>query len=254
MKTLVTLLLSATTVFSSLDSLLAQKMDHSEGENPELALARAIAFYDQQLSRNTILYTGKSYYNPYGNLLGHQFYGDDYWEIGRVNYHGQQYDSIYIKYDIYKDHLLVENFNSSGFLSPIILFKNQVASFDLMNEHFLHIENDSLSNLKAGYYNELFKGDFLQVLCKRRKEIVDANDAVGLERNALREEFIEKDRYYFKKNGRYYRVKNKNSVLKVLEDRKKEVKAYFKKNVFQFKMQPDIDLVRVAEFYESIQN
>lgn len=228
-------------------SLLAQNPEGALVDYKRGALAKAISFYDRQLDRNTMLYTGISYYDPHSTIKGHQFFGDDYWEQGSIDYNGQHYDSIYMKYDIFKDQLLVENFNSSGFLSPIILDQTKVHSFYLMKHHFIMVEADTTSILRTGYYDLMYAGNDLQFVVRRRKEIVDSNEI-----SSIREEFAIKDRYYIRKGGDFYRFRNKNSLLKVLKDHKKELKAFIKRSALPSTMQPDVLFTEIIKYYDSL--
>jgi len=237
----------ALVAFFPLTKINAQDVERSKDVQIQSALLNTVAIYDKQLSRNTMVYTGRSYFDENSNVQGHQFFMDDYWEQGSVKYDDNRYDSIFLKYDIYRDLLLIENFNIDGFLSPIILFKDKIESFELMGHHFVRLERDSMSNLKEGFYDLMFKGNENQVLVKRRKEIVNSNEI-----NTIREMFTEKDRYYIKKGDIYFQVKKRKSVLKVLSDHKKEVKSYIKKSGIQFTNQPDINLVEVVKYYESL--
>lgn len=225
----------------------SQATNISREDKSKLALTRAINTYDQYIGRNAMIYTGNSYFDAYEGILNHQFFVVDYWEFGSVNYDNYSYDSIFLMYDIYQDLLLIENFNSDGFLSPIKLYSPKVSSFRLHGFDFIRLEKDTISNIKEGFYNLMYDGDNLQVLVKRRKEIVNANEI-----NSVREEFIERDRYYIQKYGIYYQVRKRGSILKVLNDHKKEVKAFIRKNNFIFKINPETQMVEVVKYYDSL--
>ena len=231
--------------FSS--TLSAQQIQNQQDEITEKAFVRAISIYSSEIGRNSMVYTGSGYYDPHNGRKGHQYFIDDYWEQGSLIYEGQAFDSIFLKYDVYMDLLLIENFNSNGFLSPIHLYGPKVSSFELMGYSFIRLEKDTISNIKTGYYNQMYKSKDMEVLVKRRKEIVDSNEV-----NSFRKKFIEKDRYYIKKNEMFYRVKKKRAILKVLEDRKKEIKSFIRKNDFRFMIRPDNQLVEVVKYYDSL--
>lgn len=228
-------------------ALVAQSIENNQANQVTGALAKAIRLYDREMDVNTMLYTGISYYDPHSTIRGHQFFGDDYWEQGSINYNGQHYDSIYLKYDVFKDQLLVENFNSSGFLSPIILDRSKVHSFTLKGHHFIKIEADTTSILRTGYYDLLYQGDELQFIVRRRKEIVDSNEI-----SSVRQEFAVKDRFYIKKDEAYHRFRKKSSLLKMLKDHKKELKAFIKGSAILSTMQPDVLFTEIIQYYDSI--
>lgn len=228
-------------------SASAQQSEIHKDDQVQKALAIAIDEYDRQLGRNTMTYTGRSYYDPNRSVNGHQFFVEDYWERGNVTYDGNKYDSIFLKYDIYKDLLLIENFNSDGFLSPIILFSPKVTSFELFGYSFKRIEKDTISNLKEGYYNIMYEENDMGVLIKRRKEITDVNAT-----NTIVEEYSQKDKYYIKKDMTYHQVKKKNSILKVLVDHKKEMKSFIKLKNYRFINHPDLQIVEIVKYYNSL--
>ena len=225
----------------------AQQIDSQQDEIYQKSFARAVSIYDASIGKNSMLFSGRSYYNKHAGLKGHQYFKDDYWERGSIIYEGQVFDSIFIKYDIYSDLLLIEHFNINGYPSPIQLYRPKVRSFTLMKYYFIWLEKDTISNLRAGFYNQMYKSHDLEVLIKRRKEIVNANEI-----NSIREEFAVKDRYYIKKDQMIYRVRKMSSIVKVLEDRKKEVKSFIKKNQYRFRENPDIQLVEVVKYYDSL--
>jgi hypothetical protein len=219
----------------------------SKDEKVDFALMEAVKKYDSHLRRNTMVYTGRSYHDARPNVKGHQYFGEDYWEFGRIDYDNNVYDSIYLKYDIYKDLVLIENFNSSGFLSPITLFSKKVASFDLMGHHFVWIERDTSSNIKSSFYDQMYNQNGLEVLIRRKKEIVNSNEF-----NSLSEKYDQNDRYYIKKDSYTYQVRKKKSILKVLSDHKKEVKNFIKSNNLNFKINADNQIVEVVKYYDSL--
>jgi len=225
----------------------AQQNNIQKDDIVETALSHAISLYDKKMLRNTFVYAGKSYYDPHVGVKGHQFFKEDYWEQGRVNYNNSVYDSIYLKYDIYKDILIIENFNSDGFLSPITLFSPKVSSFDIMGYHFVRLKKDTISNLKEGFYNRMYQSVEVQVLIKRKKEIVQSGTS-----HSIHGMFTNKDKYYIKKGETYYQVRRKKSIIKVLTDHKKAVKNFIKKNKFYFRTDVDMQLVEVVKFYDSL--
>ncbi len=224
-----------------------QQIEDSQDEFNQKALLKAISIYDAKIGKNSFVNTGRSYYDPYNGVKGHQFFNDDYWEQGSLIYEEHAFDDIFLKYDIHRDLLLIEFFNSDGHLSPIQLYSSKVSSFELMGYYFIWIDKDTISNLKAGFYNQMYKSKDFGVLIKRRKEIVKLSEI-----NNVNEKFTIKDRYYIKKNENFYKVKSKGSVVKALADRKKEIKSFIKENNFRFKNNPDQQLVEVVKYYESL--
>jgi hypothetical protein len=118
-----------------------------------------------------------------------------------------------------------------------------------MGHYFVNIEEDTLSNVKNGFYDVLSDGAKAKVLIKRRKEINESQNMGRLEK-----EYDINDIWYIKSSQEYYIVKGKNSILKVLADRKNEIKAFLRKNKERFRNDHEKQLIDVVEYYNSISN
>jgi len=211
------------------------------------SLTRAIHHYDNYLGQNLRLYSGPQYTFNYGQVGGHQYFIDDYWEQGSIVFEGQVYDGIFMKYDLLNDLITVEHFGDKGLLMSIKLFSPLVSSFTLHNHFFVRLHADSAGVIKEGFYDMLFDGDNISVLAKRQKEKVRTTGA-----GTLSDDFVEKDRHYMVKNGVYYPVKKRGSVIKVLADQKKQVKHFVRTNRLYFSTDRDRDLKIIGQYYESI--
>ncbi len=224
-----------------------QQLKDPQEDAVQMALVNTVSFYNDQVGKNSSVNTGRSYFSPHSGVQGHQYFINEYWEEGSLIYENRFFENIYLKYDIHRDLLLVEYFNSEGRLSPVQLYSPKVSSFELMGYSFIWLDTDTISNLKTGFYNQMYTTKDVEVLVKRRKEIVKMSEI-----NNVGEKFSIKDRYYIRKNEIYYRVRKKSSILKTLSDRKKEIKSFIKKNNFRFKHEPDKQLVEVVKYYDSL--
>lgn len=232
-------MLSSNTLFAQSDSIKALRMS--------AALEKAIWSYDQKIGRNSFLFTGRVYAADYGSVRNHQFFEDDYWEEGTIFYEGQQFDSIYMMFDIYNNEILLEHFNSDGYLAPITLDKSKVSSFEIMGHTFIRLEEDTVSGLNAGFYDKLHTGDQLGVYVLRKKEISKSNTM-----NNLYEEFIDNNKYFLKKDGVYHRIRRRKDIWNVLREQKKPLRRYLRKNVLLFNQEPERTLVTAVNYYESL--
>ncbi len=183
----------------------------------------------------------------YGTIQNHPYFLDDYWEEGQIVYDGQAFDSVYMMYEIYSDLVLVESFSSKGALSVIKLHSPLISSFKLLGHTFIRLQTDSLQNIQEGFYDLLYDGEKLQLYSRRIKMIVK-DDAV----NSVAETFTQKDKFYLKKDGQYFQVKKKKSVLKVLHDRKKELKAFARSNQLFFSSDQERSIMALAEYYDNL--
>jgi hypothetical protein len=243
LKYMMTISLSA--IFTS--ELAAQSGTLARSQKADSALVEAINIYDREIGRNSFLYTGRVYNDKYGSIQGHQFFAEDYWEQCEIVYDGHYFDSVYLMYDIYNDLLLLEHFNSKGMLSPITLHNPKISSFVIQGYSFVMLEKDSISGKRKGFYNELFQGNRIALYALRRKEITKSNEI-----NSVQEVFVEKDKFYLQLDEVFYPIRRKRNVLKVLDDKKKEIKSFMRNNLLYFRKNPERVLVEVAQFYESL--
>ena len=65
---------------------------------------------------------------------------------------------------------------------------------------------------------------------------------------------ISQNVYYIKKDGVYYTIKNKSSLLAVLKSKKKEVQQYLKTNNIKFKREPERAMIMAVRYYDQITN
>jgi hypothetical protein len=152
-----------------------------------------------------------------------------------------------MKFDIYNDIVVVEYFSDRGLTMPLQLESAKVSAFELHGHTFVRMVADTTSILKTGFYDQLFLGTHISAYSQRKKEIVRTTGS-----NTLKDDFVEKDRYYLLKDGIYYPVKKRSSVIRVLEDRKKEVRQFIKMNTLLFSTERDRDLQIVTRYYESL--
>jgi hypothetical protein len=234
-------------LITSFSQSFSQQSVLSQEQIADSSLAKAIRIYDNTIGRNSFLYTGRVYVDKYQGIRGHQYFGEDYWEQGEITYEGQKFDSIFLMYDIYNDQVILEHFNSGGAISPIKLYNPKINSFNLQGHHFIRLQEDTVFGLKEGFYDELFDGEKTTVYVMREKQISKANQT-----NDLHEIFIEKHKYYIKKDDQYFRIRGRKDIAKVMKDHKREIKRYLRRNILSFRREPDRTILTAAQLYETL--
>ena len=129
------------------------------------------------------------------------------------------------------------------------LVSEKVERFSLLGHTFIWLEPDTTTKIeiRSGFYDLLYDGQ-LKIIARRSKDLQKV-----LESTTLTIKFDEKVQYLILKNGTYFSVKNKASVLSALEDRKKDLKQFIARNHINFKDRENT-LIRLAEFYETQKN
>lgn len=198
-----------------------------------------VALYSNTMVGQSHLYNGTEYreYNPLKDE--HPFFISD-WTDGSVFYDGEFYKNAVLLYDINKDQVIVEHYSSR---QKIELFSNWLEYFNLNEHYFVHLRNEQLPK---GFYELVYDGA-TKVYMKRLKMFLQELKGTEIHRS-----FDEKQLYYIFRQGNFYSVKNKKTVVKALQDHKAELNQFIGKNHIKFKANKEKSIAMVAEYYDSI--
>jgi hypothetical protein len=213
------------------------------------ALNNALNIYSSAIGDNSMIFTGGYYIESNAGIDGHPFYINNFWNTGYIVYQGQRYDSVEIRYDIYRDLVLIKYIDHLGQVWPVQIQRAKIKEFNIMGHRFIRMQEDSLSILKPGFFDLLYDGTKASVLAKRRKEIGKTQNVDNLVRK-----YYTNDIWYIKYDQNYYVVKGKKSLLEVLSDRRDEVKTYLKKNKARLKRDQERQFIEAVRYYNSIVN
>lgn len=210
----------------------------------EQAIRYAHTRYVGSTTDQARIYNGAEYVGHPPQIKGHP-YLDSLWQVGVITYDGITYDNIRILYDLVDDVVVVPHLDS---VYRVQLQSIKVAHFAIPNHTVVRIVRDTAVNngLRTGFYDQLYDGR-LKVLAKRSKTI--RTDFV---QNTAREEYLSHNSYYIGKNGVYYPVKSKRSVLNLLADQKKALRKYLRENRIKFAKNRETALVKLTQQYDAI--
>lgn len=164
----------------------------------------------------------------------------------RLSYRNVLYPEVCLRLDLWKDELTV--------LSPdsryIVLFPEDVEFAEILDKHVIYHTKDAFPNSPStGYYILLHDGA-CKVLEKQYANIIQRDKTVRTEWTVL--DFNIKTRYYLFKDGVYYAVKNKNTLLNTLYPYKKELKQFISSNRLSFRKNVAELLIRTTGEYERL--
>ena len=209
------------------------------------AITKATEIYEQAIGGQAHLFNGTAYKEiiRHNSDEGHPYFLSDDWLEGSVQYDRGTYHNISMQYDLVKDKLVIEHPYSH---SKLELITEKLDGFNISGHHFINIHGDSSNqaSLRPGVYELLYDGH-VKVYANYRKEIQQV-----LELQQIRFIFDEKTQFYIYKQGNYYPVKNKSSVLKVFADRKSVIRKQLKKNKISFNKNQNQAIVESARFYD----
>ena len=209
------------------------------------AKENTVMLHHRALGVQSRLYNGSKYLAPDHTLDEHPFFASEDWVTGSVFYDGEYFEDIPLMYDLYSGALVTEHVPSGH---PIQLVRTKLKQFSIGKHYFERIENESVSNSlpQSGFYEVLYAGE-TKVIARRQKLLREEINAQVIDRF-----FDERNRYFVQKNGVFFPVKNKTSLLKALSNRKTELKRYIKENRARFWPDRELLFKSVAEYYDTL--
>ncbi|MEO8404482.1 MAG: hypothetical protein ABI480_07810 [Chitinophagaceae bacterium] len=185
-------------------------------------------------------------YYFYSSLIeGNAFYKINTWEKGTILFDDVVYNDIWMKYETVADQLIVTADTSTGIF--ISLFRQRVKEFSYAGMQFIRLEKQTDRNVpEIGYYQILAKGKLTayERNVKTLKEIIDGTTLIR--------RFEEKIKYHVEKDGKFYSIDNKNDLLSLCKDHKKEVQQFISANKIKFHKNLEPAIATVTAFYNRL--
>ena len=208
------------------------------------AIHNLIQFYYSSISTQPPLYTAPLYERHIPAFSsGHPFFFSDTFSIGTIGYDGLVYEGVPVLYDIVRDELITRSPN--GF--AIALIKPKVDSFFIAGHSFIKLNDDTSVVTTQSYYERLWNGN-IRLLAKRKKIIQMTTGITTIERRVYAQ-----DHYYiYGRNRVFETIKNKNSLLGALKDKKSALQQFIKQNNLKFKENFEEDAARVVAYYNQL--
>jgi hypothetical protein len=214
----------------------------SDSSFRENAIRYANARYVRSTTDQARLYNGAEYVGHPPNIKGHP-YIDSLWRTGSVTYDGVDYQNIRLLYDLVDDVVVAPHIDS---VYRMKLQSIKINRFSIPNHNFVRIVRDTANNigLRTGFYDQLYDGRS-KVLARRVKTI-----KTEYVQNTVKEEYLTENSFYIQKNGVFYPVKSKQSVLSLFADQKKTLRKYLRENRIKFAKERETAIVKLSHLYD----
>ncbi len=230
---------SANRLFSQTDS---------DSNSSKAALQNAIDLYYAVTGENAHLYIGSQSAGYDKKIIGNPFFDTIAVQNGSIYYNGTLYKSIPMLYDILNDDILINKYNQNYYIR---LANEKVGYFSILKHNFIRIVPDSADKTLPGigFYDRIYNGK-TEVIVKRKKLIMD-DPPIS---NEIVTRFVQYNSYFVKKNHAYFQVVTKSSLSKLFEGKYKEIRRYLKKSKIKFRKQPELALIKAAQYYDQLTN
>ena len=174
---------------------------------------------------NSGVFKGVHYTNEYRTINEkHQFFKSSDFKTGSVNYKGQDYFELLLRYDVYIDNLLVLNDALAN--RPIMVFdKEGITKFMINGHSFEHLSAKTSDEVESVFLEVLLKMESSTLYKKHRKKIFKRTDAQN-----LYYEFKDSYSYALRSDSVFYPFKKVKELTSIFPDYRKELRAIQKKH------------------------
>lgn len=176
---------------------------------------------------NTALYNGVEYMETHRSTReNHKFLGFQRFVKGTVDYDGQRYYSVPMKYNVFDDELLVKLSNRNG-ESIIQLIKGNIYGFSIADKQFLNINSpEARKNGVMGFYELLMTTGSFTLYKKNRK-----NRLKRIRNNSVVYDFLEsKSLFMLFRDGQYIPISVRRDITDLFPQFRKDLKEYYLNN------------------------
>jgi hypothetical protein len=199
---------------------------------------------------NTSLYDGIEYKEKYiKRNENSNFFQSSNFLSGSVNYGGESYFHLELKYDVYEQEVLVKLQNRKSGEVVIKLVKNKIDNFYIGDHKFVKIEDNRSGVVEmTGFYEVSVQSSFFTFFTKHQKIKRD----VFHEGNIFHEFIDAKNKYVLLYKKKYHFIKNKKDLINIFPKLKKDLHIFYKINRSIRKSKPDIFMIAVLKHIDNL--
>jgi hypothetical protein len=201
--------------------------------------------YQKMLGGQSRLFNGSRYVPPKQTFEQHPYFLSEDWITGSLFYDGEYFHDVPLMYDLATDVLITEHFPSGH---AIRLVREKLDHFSMGTHFFEKIINDSVAGSLpgTGFYDILYPGES-KVIALRSKFLREK-----IEGRIVTITYEEKNRYFIRRNGVFFSVRSKGSVLKLMDDRRQDLRKFMKLQRIVFSDDRERALKSLAEHYDNL--
>lgn len=208
----------------------------------KVPISDPIKAYKEATMFSQNLYNGRIYFLYDNKSAEHQFFNDREWNYGSVRFDGQRFDSVQLKFDVFKQELLVHHLNGDH----MILQPDKVTDFIVQAHYFkrLVLAKDIDGKMNTGFYDVVYggKSQLLVFRKKERQEKIEERKVIAL--------YPVKDRYYLFHNGVYKQVRSKKSVLALFPGSERSLKRSLRAKQFSYRKNREEAILTMVQQYD----
>lgn len=214
----------------------------------QTALTHTLSVYYDQLGDQSRLFNG-SLYTPFEYTFREgspYFLSNKATQGSFVVYDSMLFINVPLIYEDYRQKLVSVD---QGFRLQLI--NERVNSFTMAGHHFVRVYPGSgYKGLPDSAYYELLYPGRTGVLKRTKKT---TREVLSSSEGTIR--FVDQsDRYFIYVGKSWIYVRSRRDLLKILDDHRKEIQRFIKKNKLKYRKDSDNTLIQVAGYYDQITN
>lgn len=187
-----------------------------------------LKWFDKNAGQNTLpISNGKLHLN-FDRIIGKvdRYYNSKELTKGSLGYDSQEYFEVFLKYDIYKDEIILTSEGATDLIKANLI-KEKIQYFKIDGRKFINlkIENLSTLNYRGGYYEENLIGKNFSFYIKHYKlqeEII--------KNNTIYVDYTYKNEFLLFIKEKYIILNTKSQLLKLFPNDRKKIKDYYLSN------------------------
>jgi hypothetical protein len=208
-------------------------------------IAIALDYYRHLMNTNYDLINGKEYIVYHKINHSNPFYKSSTLASGCVYANDRTFCDFKLIYDIYKDELVVNFLNTSGYLKLASLNQHFVDSFDIsinnITSRFLNLKFRPEDHMKNGYYEIKHRGKTL-LLIRHIKIATQVNS---------QDDYPESETKYLFINGQFQKISSLRKFCRLFGEQHTMMKKFIKSiQIYNFRKITDEELVTVLAYYD----
>jgi hypothetical protein len=200
-----------------------------------------LGFYNAARKDELPFFNGTQHYGYSPTIEGIAYYKYDNWQQGTVEYNGIVYSNVMMQYDLVTDKLVVQTATGNIFIA---LFSPRIKEFSFSGHKFIWLQKNDKPSPPEGFYEIM--ADAKATLLVRSAKIISEK----IVDNTLQRKFEETKKYYIlKDDGIYYQVSNKNSLLSILKEKRREVQNVISNRKLKYRKDAESMILAAVQIY-----
>ncbi len=194
--------------------------------NAQINSSELLRSTDQQIGYSSLPYANGKLHLNYDITIAqnnHRYLGENQFVKGTIQYKGEPYFEVKLKYDIKEDEIVYLPEEDNNYIK-VNLIKDHVDAFTLQTKKFKNLTKELPTKFTKGFYEVAWEYKGTTLYLKHSKYAIEI-----LKNNKKEIEYFNKKEYLIFYKDSYYSFETERDFLQLFPDKKEVIKAYYEK-------------------------